>query len=92
MLVLLLMTGGWLWFGASGAALMLLWGEANRPSRQPWVLDIPIERVAEIRLYSTVLVLRLYRGDFTCIFADEMVPAEYAELRRTLKAQLQGLL
>lgn len=56
------------------------------------MLEGPIERVAEIRLYSTMLVLRLYRGEFTCVFADEMAPAEYAELRRMLKAQLEGLL
>jgi hypothetical protein len=90
LLVLLLMTGGWLWFGVSGAALMLLWGEANWP--RPFVRHIAIARIAEIRLYGTVLVMREYRGDFTCIFADEMPPDEYAALRRSLKSQLEGLL
>lgn len=90
-LVTLLMYGGFLWFGNAGAALILLWGAAHHPRRQPVTCEIRLERVAEIRLYSRALVVREYRRDFFWIFADELPFADFAALRRMLKTQIEGL-
>jgi hypothetical protein len=90
-LVIVLMCGGYLWLGDSGAALVLLWGVADSPRRERITLEIRLELVAEVRLYSRALVVREYGRDFFWIFADEMPPVDYAALRRTLKTQIEGL-
>ena len=89
---LLLCVGGWIYLGNAGAALLLLRARAAWPSGGPRELVLRLERVSQIRLYSRALVIREFGGDCLWIFADEMPPADYAALRRTLRAQIEGLL
>ncbi len=86
LLVALLVYGGYLWFGTAGAAIFLLWGRSAAPKRKLIDLQIHLERVAEIRLYTKALVIREFRKDFRWIFADEIPPEDFAAVRRRLKS------
>ncbi|MCP5181043.1 MAG: hypothetical protein H6993_02495 [Pseudomonadales bacterium] len=92
LLCAVLAAGAWLWFGACGAALLLLWGEANAPRWSRYRLHIPLAQVCEIRLYPRSLAVRRYDGTVDWVFADELPAAEFAALRRGVREQLAGLL
>lgn len=88
----LIVLAGWIWFGNAGAALLVLWGKASCPRRQPMTLSIPLAEVCELWLYSMALVVRQWNGQLIWIFRDELPAADYARVRRELKAQIEGLL
>jgi hypothetical protein len=84
--------GGYLWMGNAGAALLCLWGYAAWPGTGVCRLSVQLERIAEVRLYTTAVVVREYGGTPQWIYRDEMPADSYAAFRRTVKQQVQGLL
>jgi len=78
--------GGWLWLGNSGAALLGLWAWSLWPRWQERRVTVNVASLRLVRL-SANRVLWVERPLRTRqIFADELSSAQYAALRRELKA------
>ncbi len=80
---------GWMWLGASGLALVLLWARTQWPLPALVCHEIGARRVRVVRLG----VVRVSWVEGWCsggeVFADEIDPAEFAALRRFLKAAVR---
>ena len=79
------MTGGWVWFGTAGAALLGLWVYAWRP-RRPIAVTLP-DRIRRIKL-SRFAVTAYWGLRSARIYRDELPDEEFARLRRELKESL----
>ena len=79
------MTGGWVWFGNAGAALLGLWVYGWKP-RQPVAVLLPA-RVRRIKL-SRFAVTAYWGLRSARIYRDELEEEEFARLRRELKASV----
>ena len=77
--------GGWIWFGGAGAVLLGLWATTWKPPKT-LLVEIPV-RPRRIKL-SRYAVSAYWGWRCTRIFRDEMEAAEFAQLRRELKAAL----
>lgn len=84
---------GWLWLGNAGAGLLGLWMWSGH--WRDWrggtrSLRIGLDDLRYLRL-SAHRVMGVARGWQTWqVFSDELAAAEYARLRRRLKANLEG--
>jgi hypothetical protein len=80
---------GWMWLGASGLALVVLWFRARWPL--PDVVRYQLD-ARRVRLVSLGVVrVRWTEGWFKAgeVFSDEIDPADFAALRRFLKAAVR---
>jgi len=73
--------GSWIWFGASGAALILLWAEARRPWRPaPFRMALDPQRIVPLAMDPWRVSVRI-DGRYREVFSDEVSPAQWAQLR-----------
>jgi hypothetical protein len=81
---------GWLWLGNAGAALFGLWAWSWFPR---WTSDPIAVHLADVR-YARMGAARVIwmEGPMRLqqVFVDELGGADYATLRRELKAQLSS--
>ncbi len=82
-------SAGWIWLGTSGLALVVLWFRTQWPLPDHFCFELNARRVRVVRL--GVVRVRWVEGWFGGgdVFADEVDPAEFAALRRFLKAALR---
>ncbi len=81
---------GWLWLGNSGAALLGLWAWSAWPrwTTRRVTIDLSRLRFARLGVKRVFWVEQPLRAQQ--IFADEVIGAQYAELRRLIKSKLSG--
>jgi hypothetical protein len=80
---------GWMWLGFSGLALVALWARTQWPMPRFVRHELDARCVRVVRL--GVVRVRWVEGWFAGreVFSDEIDPAEFAALRRFLKAAVR---
>jgi hypothetical protein len=82
---LLFLIGGWVWFGASGVALVGLWimaRPADGPSDHDWEALLRSGRVRLVHVTALAVVIVTRGAPRAFFFRDELPPLEWARLRR----------
>ena len=80
---------GWFWLGASGLALVVLWARTQWPLPRFVFYELDPRRIRVVRL--GIVRVRWSEGPWTGreVFSDELNAADFAALRRFLKAAVR---
>jgi hypothetical protein len=82
--IVVVLAGGWLWFGNSGVALLGLWVLARRPwACLTFVLDVHSMLLADCLMTPWWMTLTV-TGRQLEVFRDEVTASEWSRLRRCL--------
>ena len=79
------LAGAWIWFGASGLALLVLWWRAA-PIQLPRRLTLTAASVRTARIEPLRLDITLSDGERLVVYRDEFSAADWCRLRRELLA------